>query len=82
MGAAIYNTDARKRSANLRINIDLLRQAKELHINLSMALEQKLAEMLLEEKRREWKKDNREAIEGYNRRIERDGAFSDGLRTF
>jgi antitoxin CcdA len=31
---------------------------------------------------RKWKQDNREAIEAYNRRIERDGVFSDGLRTF
>ena len=46
------------------------------------ALEQLLVEMLLEEKRREWRGENREAIEAYNRRIEADGMFSDGLRMF
>jgi antitoxin CcdA len=82
MQTALYDTNARKKSANLSINSDLLRQARESHINLSRALEQKLLEILLEEKRRKWKKDNREAIEAYNQRIKRDGAFSDGLRGF
>ena len=82
MQTEIYDTNARKKSANLSINSDLLRQARESHINLLRALEQKLLEILLEEKRRKWKADNREAIEAYNQRIKRDGAFSDGLRGF
>ncbi len=82
MQTALYDVDARKKSANLSINSDLLQQARECHINLSRALEQKLVEMLLEEKRRKWKEDNRDAIKGYNRRIEREGVFSDGLRRF
>ena len=82
MQANIYNYKAPKKSTNLSINSDLLRQAKEYKINLSKALEQRLTEMLLEEKRREWKEENRDAIEEYNRRIEVKGMFSDGLRDF
>ena len=82
MQTTLYDTDARKKSANLSINSDLLRQAKECQINLSRALEQKLVEILLEEKRQKWKEDNREAIEEYNQRVKRDGVFSDGLRRF
>jgi len=82
MQATLYDAYARKKSVNLSINSDLLRQAKERHINLSKALEQKLLEILREEKRQNWKKDNREAIEAYNQRIVRDGVFSDGLRRF
>lgn len=82
MQETFYDTNAPKKSTNLSINSDLLRKAKEYHINLSRALEQRLVEMLLEEKRREWKEENRDAIEAYNRRIEADGVFSDGLRTF
>jgi len=37
---------------------------------------------LAEEKRKAWLERNRTAIDAYNRRIEREGAFSDGLRTF
>jgi antitoxin CcdA len=29
-----------------------------------------------------WKERNRKAIEAYNEHIERDGVFSDGLRSF
>jgi len=48
-----YDTQASKKSTNLSINSDLLQQAKNHRINLSKALEQRLVEMLLEEKRRE-----------------------------
>lgn len=82
MQEALYDTNAPKKSTNLSINSDLLRQAKDYHINLSKALEQRLVEMVLEEKRREWKEENRDAIEAYNRRIEAGGVFSDGLRRF
>jgi antitoxin CcdA len=82
MQGYLYNTHAPKKSTNLSINSDLLRKAKDYHINLSKALEQCLVEMLLEEKRREWRKENRDAIEAYNSRIEADGVFSDGLRRF
>jgi len=50
-----FDQSASKKAANLSINSDLLQQAKSLHITLSQALEQRLIEMLLEEKRREWK---------------------------
>lgn len=78
----LFDQSAPKKSTNLSINSDLLRQAKELHINLSQALELRLAELLREEKRRKWQEDNRQAIEDYNRRIESAGIFSDGLRRF
>ena len=77
-----YDSTAPKKSTNLSINSDLLRQAKERHINLSQALELRLAELLREEKRQKWQEENREAIEDYNRRIEAVGVFSDGLRHF
>jgi antitoxin CcdA len=82
MQASFYDTNAPKKSTNLSINSDLLRKAKDHHINLSKALEQRLIEMLLEEERREWREENREAIGAYNSRIEAGGVFSDGLRRF
>lgn len=82
MQSNFFDSTAPKKSTNLSINSDLLRQAKERHINLSQALELRLAEMLREEKRKKWQEENREAIEDYNRRIEAAGVFSDGLRHF
>jgi antitoxin CcdA len=77
-----FNSSAPKKNTNLSINSDLLQQAKEHHINLSQALELRLAEILREEKQRDWREQNKEAIEEYNRRIETRGVFSDGLRQF
>lgn len=77
-----FDTNAPKKPTNLSINSDLLQQAREHHINLSQTLELRLAEILRDEKRRNWKEENREAVEEYNRRIETRGVFSDGLRQF
>jgi antitoxin CcdA len=77
-----YDPGAPKKSTNLSINSDLLRQAKDLQINLSQTLEQRLAEILIDKRRQKWQEENEEAIEAYNRRIEANGAFSDGLREF
>lgn len=82
MQTDLFDPIAPKKSTNLSINSDLLRQAKEHHINLSQALELRLAEMLKEAKCRKWQDENKEAIEEYNRRVEIDGAFSDRLRRF
>jgi len=78
----LYDPNAPKKSTNLSINSDLLQQAKGYRINLSKALEQSLIELLLKEKRRRWRDENRDAIEAYNRRVEKNGVFSDGLRSF
>ena len=77
-----FDTNAPKKPANLSINSDLLQQAKEHHINLSQALELRLTEILRDEKRRNWIEENRDAMDEYNRRIETNGVFSDGLRQF
>lgn len=72
----------RKRPANVSLNSDLLHKARRFGINLSQALEDRLIELIREKERENWLRDNRAAIESHNRRVERDGAFSDGLRTF
>jgi antitoxin CcdA len=82
MQANIFDPSAPKKSTNLSINSDLLRQAKERRINLSQALELRLAELLREEKCRSWQEENHQAIEDYNSRVEAGGSFSDGLRRF
>ncbi len=82
MKADIYNSRAPKKATNLSVNSDLLRQAKEHHINLSNTLEKRLIEIIAEARRREWKEENRGAIEAYNYRIQTKGVFSEGLRKF
>ncbi|MGZ8219806.1 type II toxin-antitoxin system CcdA family antitoxin [Methylomagnum sp.] len=77
-----YDSTAAKRPANLSINSDLLRQAKELDINLSQTLEQVLADRVREKRAECWRRDNRKAIADYNADVERNGVFGDGLRSF
>ncbi len=77
-----YNSAAKKKSANLSINESLLQQAKALNINLSQLLEQRLVEHLRESLQKNWLEENRAAIDAYNQRIDRNGVFSEGLRTF
>lgn len=72
----------KKKSTNLSVDSDLLRRAKQLKINLSRTLEQKLEEIIREAKTEHWLEENRSAIESYNRHVERKGAFSDKLRRF
>jgi antitoxin CcdA len=78
----LYNTNAQKRPTNLSINSDLLNKAKQLDINLSATLEQALAEKLRLQQQHIWREQNRESIAAYNDRVEIEGVFSDGLRSF
>lgn len=71
-----------KKAVNLSIDADLLAKAKQLDLNLSATFEQVLREKTREYERRRWVEENRDAIEAFNRRIERDGIWSDGLRRF
>jgi antitoxin CcdA len=80
--ARIFGASAPKKPTNVSVNADLLRQARELDINLSQALEERLIERILTERQRRWLDENKVAIEDYNRRVELEGVFSDGLRRF
>lgn len=78
----VFNLNAPKKPTNVSINSDLLEKAKSLNINLSATLEAALAEQLREKQRNQWKAENVKAIEAYNRFVEENGVFSDGLRKF
>jgi antitoxin CcdA len=82
MGNITFDQAAPKKSANLSINADLLQQAKQLNINLSQTLEQRLTEIVRQARNEQWLNENKGALEEYNRRIETRGTFSDGLRRF
>jgi antitoxin CcdA len=82
MSTVCFDTSAPKKATNLSINADLLRQAKELNINLSQKMEQHLVELVLEAKRQQWQIDNADFVAAYNRRIEAEGLPLDQYRTF
>ena len=77
-----YDPQAPKKATNLSLNSDLLKQARELDVNLSAVLEEALADVVKERLSQRWLEQNREAIETYNQHVEEAGVFSDGLRSF
>lgn len=79
--AAAFSS-GRKKAVNVSIDDGLLKAAKEHGVNLSQTLERAVTEALKEIQRDRWLEENREAIESYNRHIEKHGVFSDGLRRF
>jgi antitoxin CcdA len=79
---ALYDVTAPKKPTNLSINSDLLRKAKDLEINLSAALEQALTNQLKATQAQQWLEQNRNSIAAYNKSIDENGVFSDGLRSF
>ena len=73
---------ASKRPANVSVSAELLDKAKHLGINLSRTLEDRLTELVREAEARDWLAQNRRAIDAFNKRVERDGIWSDGLRGY
>ena len=71
---------ARKRAANVSIDAEILSEAKAMGINLSQTLEDELRKRVKEEKIRRWSEDNKEAIDSYNRFIEKHGIWSEKYR--
>jgi antitoxin CcdA len=80
--STVFDATAPRKATNVSINADLLHQAKELKINLSRALEERLIDLVGAARRRLWLVENESAIADYNDRIDREGVFSDGLRRF
>lgn len=78
----LFNPQAPKRPTNLSVNSDLLRQARELDINLSAAFEETLSALVVEKKQQAWLEQNKHAIEVYNQQVEASGVFGDAVRTF
>jgi len=76
------STVAPKRATNVSIRSDLLAAAREAGVNLSATLERALTEELAASKRKQWREENREAIQAYNEHVEKHGTFSDDMRNF
>ena len=64
----IFDTSAPRKPANVSINSDLLAQA--------------LADKVAQVQREQWLKENQQAINGYNQRVDEQGVFSEGIRAF
>lgn len=71
-----------KKPTNVTIRGDLLDEARALKINLSQEFEQHLGEVVRKHRAEQWLRDNREAIEAYNRFFKEHGIWSDEYRAW
>lgn len=82
MRTPFYDTRSPRKASNLSVNADLMAQARELGLNVSALLEERLAEAVREARREAWLAENRQAIDEYNERIAKRGSFGDRSRRF
>ena len=75
-------SDAPKRATNLSLNSGVLDMARELKMNISQTVNRLLADEVRRRYVEHWVEENKEAIEEYNARVERDGLFSARYRNF
>jgi len=73
---AIGNATPR-RGVTLSVDANLLREARESHLNLSAILERALVEQLRRSRVERWLVDNKDAIAAYNALVHQHGAFAD-----
>jgi len=71
-----------RRATNVTLPVELVAQAKALQVNVSQACENGLSRSVAEARRARWLDENKEAIEAYNERIERDGTILNRYRRF
>ncbi|MEO8804053.1 MAG: type II toxin-antitoxin system CcdA family antitoxin [Rudaea sp.] len=76
------SANALKKPTNVTIRSDLLEQARAMKINLSQEFEQHLEQVVRKHQGEQWLRENREAIEAYNRFFEEHGLWSDEYRTW
>lgn len=78
----VYDKDAPKRPVNLTVNADLLRIAKSAGLNLSQTFEEAVLAKVRTSMEEQWLMENKQALDAYNERIERNGVFGSGKRRF
>lgn len=72
--------ELKRRPTNVSLREDLVQAAREMEINISQVAEAALAEAVRRAAAERWLAENREAIEAYNDRVDRQGLFNEGLR--
>jgi len=71
-----------RRATNVTLPEALVAQAKDLKVNISQACEAGLAAQVKAAREKKWLEENREAIEYWNEKTEREGLTLERFRTF
>lgn len=71
-----------RRPTNVSLDAGLVREARELSINISRACEEGLAQSIREARARQWREANREALDSSNAFVEAKGLPLQRFRRF
>ena len=74
--------DGLKRSTNLTLKSRIVREARQLGINLSAAAEDGIERAVAKARDQQWVERNRGAMASYDAFVEREGLLLEDLRTF
>lgn len=67
---------------NLSIEADVVREARDLGVNMSRVAEMAIAEAARLERNRRWREENRDSLEAYALEVEREGLPLARFRSF
>jgi antitoxin CcdA len=70
----------KRKPVNLSLDTGVVESARSLGINLSQTCEAALRDATTAERNRQWKEENREAMESWNRWLDQNGLPYAGLR--
>jgi antitoxin CcdA len=79
---AKHSKSTGRKPTNLSLDVDLVAQARALGINLSQAAEDGIGKMLKAEQERQWREENKAAIDASNTYIAQSGLPLEKLRLF
>ena len=80
--STLPQASAPRRATNVTLPEPLLREARELGINISQACERGLATAVAETRAERWKLENRAAMDAWNDHVERHGLPLAAFRQF
>ncbi|QNT78459.1 type II toxin-antitoxin system CcdA family antitoxin [Entomobacter blattae] len=75
-------TSGSRQAANVTLPVRLLKEAKQLGINLSRACENGLAQEVSRLRRQQWLQHNAPAIKDWNEKVDKEGLPLDEYRQF
>ncbi len=71
---------SRRRATNLSLDAALVAEARALELNLSRIVEDRLREVVREERARRWLEENQAGFEAFARFVEKTGIFNEDER--
>ena len=69
-----------RKPTNVTLNADLVREARELGLNLSRELEEQLEKLVRMRRADKWRDENKKAIEAYSKFFDKHGIWNEDER--